>query len=385
MIPELQHPDIGREFMPTRAKLLPTPSELIALLDRRVIGQTAAKRSLAVAAYNHFLACARSDLQGGPVESGPVLLIGPTGCGKSFLLKTLRECMGIPMIYVSCTSLTQNGYKGTNVNEVLERLEAELLEDGQTQPAIVVWDEVDKLRELPQHHPIASRGVQQDLLTYFDGILCGKSGQLDSSRLLNVACGAFVDLAQFRKRRNTPSQIGFLATFEPVGPMESLEELTTQHLVDYGLIPEFVGRFSTVTELDPITPDTLRLILCKADDSAMVQKMRLFELHGISLEFSDNAIDEIVSQALAMRTGARSLKRILERTLEGIVHRLPDMAAQGVATIMIDAETVRGEKAALEKLSPEARHLNNRLYALRKHAGAYSRWKKKPDEEQLIW
>ena len=387
---DLTNPDADDQAIPpsrksTSDRLLPTPAEIVKMLDRKVIGQTAAKRNLAVAAYNHFLTCAQAELVGNsPVEASALLLVGPTGCGKSHLLKTLRDCLGVPMIYVTCTALTQNGYKGTNINEILERLESELLEDGRTQPAIIVWDEVDKLRELPGQHPIASRGVQQDLLTYLDGTFCGKSGQLDSSRFLNVACGAFVGLDQLRNSDRPSPQMGFHAATDDSPKFETLDPLTSQHLFDFGLIPEFVGRFTSVTELDPLDADSLRLILCKAEDSTMVRKKRLVELHGISLEFTDAALDEIIAKAIKMGTGARSLKRILETTLEGIDHRLPDLAAQGVTTIIISSETVRGEKPALEKVSPEIRPLI-RLHALRQRAGAYSQWKKKTVEELTAW
>ena len=365
-------------------RLLPTPAELIDLLGRRVIGQMAAKRTLAVAAYNHFLLCAQAELTNCTVESSSILLIGPTGCGKSHLLKTLRDSLGVPMIYISCTGLTQNGYKGTNINEVLERLENELLEDGRTQPAIIVWDEVDKLRELPGHHPIASRGVQQDFLTYLDGILCGKTGRLDSSRFLNVLCGAFVGLDELRKPRTSLSQLGFHAATEDSPRVKVLEPLTSQHLFDYGLIPEFVGRFSSITELDPLDSGTLRRILTQAEDSVMTKTKRLFEIHGIELEFTDDALDEITAKAIQLHTGARSLKRILETTLTGFDHRLPDLAARGVSTVIIRAETVRGEKPALEKVSPGARPLS-KLHALRQRAGDYVHWKKRTEEDESIW
>lgn len=152
--------------------LLPTPNDIIAMLDKKVVGQLEAKRTLALAAYNHFLFCALAEVSNWPVEPTTVLLIGPTGSGKSHLLKTLRDCLKVPMVYVICTGLTQNGYKGINVNEILERLENELLENDRTQPAIVVWDEADKLRVLPSTHPVVSSGVQQNLLTYLDGTRC---------------------------------------------------------------------------------------------------------------------------------------------------------------------------------------------------------------------
>jgi ATP-dependent Clp protease ATP-binding subunit ClpX len=367
------------------APLLPTPNELIAMLDRKVIGQIEAKRTLAVAAYNHFLFCSLAELTGSPVEPTSVLLIGPTGSGKSHLLRTLRECLGIPMIYLTCTGLTQNGYKGINVNEVLERLEHELLDDYRTQPAIVVWDEVDKLREHPHlnHHPVSSRGVQQDLLTYLDGTCCGKSGQLDSSRFMNVACGAFVGLEDLRKRHGTGPQIGFATTAVPTDPEEYLEPLSTQHLIDYGLIPEFIGRFATITELVPADNMMLRRILTDAEGNPLASKKRLFELHGIELKITDCALDELIARAAKMGTGARSLKRVLQNTLGRYDCRLPELAAKGVLSLTITAETVRGEKPAMRVTSRELKDLTQ-LIALRKHAGVYSLWKKR-SMEGSVW
>ena len=366
-----------------RAPLLPTPGEIIAMLDKKVIGQIEAKRTLAVAAYNHFLFCALGELSSWPVEPTSVLLIGPTGSGKSHLLKTLRECLKMPLVYVSCTNLTQNGYKGINVNEVLERLETELLDDNRTQPAIVVWDEVDKLRELPSTHPAASCGVQQDILTYLDGTRCGKSGQLDSSRFLNVACGAFVGLEKLRKPRDSAPRIGFSQQSVHPDSEESLEPLSTQHLIDYGLIPEFVGRFLSVAELVPLDSITLRRILTEAEGNPLAVKKRMFAIHGIDLRVTDCALDEMISRAAKLGTGARSLKRVIQCALAHYDHRLPEMAAKGVTSLTITAATMRGEEPAHQNISDDPSELAQ-LIALRKHAGAYSIWKKKPKEES-VW
>jgi ATP-dependent Clp protease ATP-binding subunit ClpX len=365
------------------APLLPTPGELIAMLDKKVVGQLEAKRTLAVAAYNHFLFCALGELSNWPVEPTSVLLIGPTGTGKSHLLKTLRECLKIPMIYLSCTGLTQNGYKGINVNEVLERLENELLENNRTQPAIVVWDEVDKLREIPFTHPGLSCGVQQDLLTYLDGTRCGKSGQLDSSRFLNVASGAFVGLDKLRKRRDSAPRIGFVQQSAQSELDESMEPLSTQHLIDYGLIPEFVGRFTSITELVPLDAVTLRRILTEAEGNPLAVKKRMFGIHGVELRVTDCAIDEMIARAAQMGTGARSLKRVIHATLGRYDRRLPEMAAKGVTSLTVTAETIRGERPAIRTTTHDPKELAQLLF-LRKHAGAYALWKKKPPMES-VW
>jgi ATP-dependent Clp protease ATP-binding subunit ClpX len=365
------------------APLLPTPGELIAMLDKKVIGQIEAKRTLAVAAYNHFLFCALGELSNWPVEPTSVLLLGPTGCGKSHLLKALRDCTNFPMIYLSCTGLTQNGYKGTNINEVLERLENELLDDNRTQPAIVVWDEVDKLGELPFTHPGLSCGVQQDLLTYLDGTRCGKSGQLDSSRFLNVACGAFVGLDKLRKRRDSAPRIGFVQQTAHPDPEESMVPLTAQHLIDYGLIPEFVGRFTSITELVPLDAVTLRRILTEAEGNPLAVKKRMFEIHGIELKVSDCALDEMIVRAAEMNTGARGLKRVIHSCLGRYDRRLPEMAARGVTSLIVTGESIRGEEPALQTTTLHPKELAQ-LAFLRKHAGAYALWKKKPPMES-VW
>lgn len=375
-------PDYSIDFH-AGAPLLPTPGDLIARLDRKVIGQTDAKRTLAVAAYNHFLFCALAELTGWPMEPTSLLLVGPTGSGKSHLLKSLRECLGVPMVYLNCTALTQNGYKGINVNEVLERLEDELLEDGRTQPAIVVWDEADKLRELPHHHPVSARGVQQNLLTYLDGTRCGKTGQLDSARFLNVACGAFVGLDEFRQQNGLQTQIGFLPRPCDVDPADTLEPLSTRHFVDYGMIPEFIGRFASISELVPVDAVMLRRILTEAEGNPLAGKKRLFELHGIDLRITNDALDEIISRALKMGTGARSLKRVLQSTLGQYDSCLPELAAEGISSLTITAETVREEKPALQHTAHEAEELMQ-LTELRKHAGAYAHWKKKPKPD-VVW
>jgi len=179
-----------------RLRLLPTPSELIELLSKRVIGQTDAKRVLAVAVYQHFLACAKSDLHGGRVESeNHVMFIGPTGSGKSLLLKTLGEILKLPTFYIPCTAITPDGYKGKNFAQHIEGVSDVLVDNGQTTPGIVVWDDLDKLslssfgnNESVEHASVFRRMTQTEFLTYLDGAKWGSSG-MDASRILNIGIG----------------------------------------------------------------------------------------------------------------------------------------------------------------------------------------------------
>jgi ATP-dependent Clp protease ATP-binding subunit ClpX len=230
---------------------------------------------------------------------------------------------------------------------------------------------------------VASRGVQQDLLAYWDGTFCGKTGLLDSSRILNVACGAFVGLEDFRKRRSDTPQIGFLPGNDVADTAEALEPLSTQHLIDYGLIPEFIGRFSSVTELLPLDASTLRRILTDAEGNPLSVKKRLYEIHGIDLRIADCALDEMIALAAAMGTGARGLKRVLQSTLSRYDSQLPELAAQGGTTLTITAATVRGEEPGHLTIAPSRKDLLQ-LTELRKHAGAYSVWRKRPKEES-VW
>jgi ATP-dependent Clp protease ATP-binding subunit ClpX len=216
-----------------------------------------------------------------------------------------------------------------------------------------------------------------------DGTRCGKLGRLDSSRFLNIACGAFVGLDELRRKHASAPQIGFTTNTHHTDPAETLEPLNTQHLMDFGLIPEFIGRFSAITELVPLDSATLRRILTHAEGNPLAVKKRFCEMHGIELIVTDDALDEIIARAAKMGTGARSLKRVLQNTLGRYDYRLPELAAKGVTSLTVTAETVRGEKPALRNLTHDPKELVQ-LTALRKHAGAYAHWKKKPKEES-VW
>lgn len=332
--------------------MLPTPSELVELLSKRVIGQNEAKRVLAVAVYQHFLACARSELQGGRVEcENHVILVGPTGSGKSLLLKTLGEILPFPIFCIPCTAITPDGYKGKNFAQHLEGVSDILVDGNKTTPGIVVWDEVDKLsltsfgeNESVEHASLYRRMVQTEFLSYLDGSKWGDC-KMDASRILNIGIGAFVGLDKIRDTSAKPS-LGFHSAHHQ--PTPSLDPIRPEHLIRYGLIPEFVGRFSRIACLERLDRISMRRILMEAEDNVLDRRKDFFSLHGIQLELSDDALDELVSRALKHETGARALRHEVDQVLRPMEHRLPDLAAAGIDSLVVDREVVMGHSPIIE-------------------------------------
>lgn len=353
-----------------KQRLLPTPSELVELLSRRVIGQTEAKRVLAVAVYQHFMACAQSDLYGGRVEGeNHVLLAGPTASGKSLLLKTLGEVLKLPTFYIPCTAITPDGYKGKNFAQHLEGVSDVLVNGNKTTPGIVVWDEVDKLSlsnlgasESAENAGVYRRMIQTEFLTYLDGAKWGVS-DLDASRILNIGIGAFVGLEKIRSMAGNAA-MGFHNTYHDHAA--ALEPLTPEHLIRYGLIPEFVGRFSRIACLERLDHASMRRILLEAEGNVLARRADFYAMHGIRLQFSDEAIDEVVSRALKHGTGARALRHEVDRVLRQVEHRMPDMARVGIDTLIIERDAVIGKSPIIERMGV-CQDLPN-LLQIRRHA-----------------
>lgn len=333
-------------------RLLPTPSEMVELLSKRVINQNEAKRVIAVAVYQHFLACAKSELHGGRVEpENHVLLIGPTGSGKSLLLKTLGEILPFTTFHIPCTAITPDGYKGKNFAQHLESVADVLVDEGKTTPGIVVWDEVDKLslsslgdNDSVEHASVYRRMIQTEFLTCLDGSKWGNS-DLDASRILNIGIGAFVGLDKIRDTSAKPC-LGFHNAHSNRSPI--LAPIQPEHLIRYGLIPEFVGRFSRIACLERLDHASMQRILLEAEDNVLARRKDFFALHGIQLKFADDALDELVSRALKHETGARALRHEVDQVLRPVEHRLPDMAAAGIDSLLIDRDVVIGHSPIIE-------------------------------------
>lgn len=344
--------------------MLPTPSELIATLDRYVLGQERAKRDLATAVYNHYLAAAWRESHGG--KSGGdfgkqhVLLLGPTGTGKTYLVTRLAEALGVPVAFCTATSLVEAGYRGQEIESIVDILVQRAGGDPRrAERGIVFLDEVDKIRrqDTGGTRDVSGEGVQNGLLTMLDGRLLRG---VDSGRVLFIAAGAFAGLADIvRARFSGGRQMGFASSAAsgegaPLSDFESLGRADLGDLVRYGFIPEFVGRFAVVSPLQALGVDDLTAILCRAGASIYVQQRELFALHGIRLEFDEEALRELARRALALGTGARALNRLFLQALDPVDWRLPELASQGVTGIYFSAAALRdgGEPELIRGVRP---------------------------------
>jgi len=360
--------------------MFPTPAEIVAHLDRHVIGHDLAKRTLSVACYNHFIEVATADLAGG---SGRVhsdnhtIIVGPSGCGKSAMIEALGF-LGIPILQIDCSNLSPHGYKGRGLSQSFDFIAGRLSDEDSTRPAIVVWEEIDKLcgyggsaggdLVIDQYRAM----VQAEALRFLDGAACGSEGNLDASRILSIGCGAFSGMDEIRNPEQKPA-IGFgkiggnRLVSECLAP---LPPLLPEHLVQYGLLPEFVGRFSRVTALAPLDAVGMRKVLVDSDSSILKRRIAFFGLHAVTLVFSEDGIDEMVSMAMAHPTGVRGLRLVLDRVLGKVEFRLPELVAQGVIGIAMNRRAVRGEVPPVEMRADDGKAPES-LLAVRRRAGCY--------------
>jgi ATP-dependent Clp protease ATP-binding subunit ClpX len=354
--------------------MLPSPEQIVTHLDRHVIGHEAAKRMLATACYDHLMQCAATDLMGGRVWlDNNCIIAGPSGCGKSALIQVLGDFLCVPVLQIDCTILTPNGYKGRNLSQIIDDLEKWLVQGGSTMPALVVWEEVDKLQSCGDDAGRYREMIQADTLRFLDGTMCGEEGTLDASRILSIGCGAFSGLDQIRSP-DSIARIGF-PTATVVGETEDHnrpgDPLEPEHLVQFGLITEFVGRFSRFELLDAIDRSVMRRIITDSESSVLGRKMAQFGLHGVRLVFDGGAIDAVADMAIAHPTGARGLRMILGRVLGDWEFQLPGLAESGVTEICFDGRAVRGDGPPVITRATD-RNVSESLNEARRKAGSYS-------------
>jgi len=348
----------GGRTVPDTNKV-PTPKRIDDLLSEYVVGQERAKRVLSVAVYNHYKRINSighsSDVE---LEKSNILLIGPTGCGKTLLARTLAKILEVPFCIADATSLTEAGYVGEDVENILLRLiQAADFDISRAERGIIYIDEIDKIARKGANpsitRDVSGEGVQQALLKIIEGCVANvppQGGrkhphqdflQLNTANILFVCGGAFEGLDRIVERRVGTSSLGFRAqkgTKEKVSPAELLSRVTPDDLLEYGLIPEFVGRLTTAVSLHPLDKPALIRVLTEPKNAIVKQYQRFFALDHVELNFTPDALEAAAEEALRHKTGARGLRSIMEETLLEIMYEIPSRG--DVQKCVVGAETI---------------------------------------------